>query len=90
MAIVKNPVKKVNIRNDQIKGLERIHVKAKKFVYHGNKHIFGDKTIKPHKSKCYKNGKIMMEITKDIYFDFVAIDDVLDDLLDTIKDTDEK
>ena len=32
----------------------------------------------------------MMEITKDIYFDFVAIDDVLDDLLDTIKDTDEK
>ena len=32
----------------------------------------------------------MMEITKDIFFDFVAIDDVLDNLLDKIKDTDEK
>ena len=88
--MVKNPVKKVKIYNDQIKRIEKIHVKAKKLVYHGQKHIFGNKTIKPHKSKSYKNGKVMMEITKDIFFDFVAIDDVLDDLLDTIKDTDEK
>ena len=89
--MVKNPVvKKINIRKDQIKELERIHIKAKKFVYHSQKYIFGDKTIKPHKSKRYKNGKVMMEITKDIFFDFVAIDDVLDNLLDKIKDTDEK
>jgi hypothetical protein len=88
--MVKNPVKKVNIRKNQIEKLERIHIKAKKFVNHGQKHIFGNKFIKPHKSKRYKNGKIMMEITRDIFYDFVDIDEVLDDLLDTIKDTDEK